>query len=313
MKLKAFFSTRVARANSKYIEAIKIPVLFIYRLLIKIRRAFMTAFLGPLPLRITIFKAVLKRNPFAKFSTKVRWDAVARPGYSYGMLNAAKLAKQLGIFRISALEFGTASGAGLLEMERISLEIQKEIGVSIEIYGFDSMTGLPASSDPLDQVYFWPPGLFQISTETYLPKLNKSKIINGNVSQTVNTFIRECQPARIGFISFDLDYYSSTVEALKIFNAKDDYFLPRVECFMDDTASFELLCASDFTGVLKAIQKFNADNQSPKIGIKRDVGRLRKLPGDWFQSIYVAHFLNHPQYNQSVFSSKEQEKIHGQF
>ena len=306
-------NTIFARSNSKYIAAIKTPILFIYRILIKIRRVFTTVFLGPLPLRISIFKGVLQRNPFAKYSTKIRWDAVARPGYSYGMLNAAKLAKSLGILRISALEFGTASGAGLLEMEKISLEIQRETGVSIEIYGFDSMDGLPATSDPLDQVYFWPPGLFQISTETYLPKLKKTKIITGNVSQTVNKFIREYQPAVIGFISFDLDYYSSTVEALKIFNAKDAYFLPRVECFMDDTASFELLCASEFTGVLKAIEEFNVDNKSPKIGIKRDIGRLRKLPGDWFQSIYVAHFLNHPQYNQSVFSKKEQQKLHGQF
>jgi hypothetical protein len=38
----------------------------------------------------------------------------------------------------------------------------------------------------------------------------------------------------IGFIAFDLDYYSSTMSALKVLDAEYKYLLPRVACYFDD-------------------------------------------------------------------------------
>ena len=55
----------------------------------------------------------------------------------------------------------------------------------------------------------------------------------------------------VGFIAFDLDYYSSIKVSFEIFNLKDNLLLPRVECYMDDIGSTELFIASKGTGVLR--------------------------------------------------------------
>jgi hypothetical protein len=286
---------------------------FFLKIVRKIYRIFVSIFMSPLPIRVQIAKIFIATNPILKYSTRVKWDAVSRPAYSYGMLNAAKLSKSLGIDKISALEFGTASGAGLLEMEKIAKLIQRETGVRIEVYGFDLMSGLPHTNDFKDQVYFWPPGLFNVNSKKYTKKMTNSKIVIGDVSTTTQSFIEVYNPAKIGFISFDLDYYSSTKAALKIFNFSSDRYLPRVECYMDDTASFELLSASTHTGVLAAISEFNTKSENTKVLIKEDVGRLRKLPGNWFRAMYVAHFFDHEDYNSSVFDEFQQKKLHGLF
>jgi hypothetical protein len=285
----------------------------IFKILRKVYGILVSIFLSPLPIRVQIAQITIAINPLLKYSTKVKWDAVARPAYSYGMLNAAKLAKALGINEISAIEFGTASGAGLVEMEKAAKLIFRETGVNIEIYGFDLMSGLPETGDYKDQIYFWPPGLFNVTSDKFLKKLKVTKIVMGDVSSTTHSFIEMYKPAKIGFISFDLDYYTSTKQSLGIFNFEELQYLPRVECYMDDTGSFELLSASSHTGVLAAISEFNAHSEKRKILKKEDVGRLRKLPGNWFQASYVAHFFNHDQYNTSVFSDSQQKKLHGQF
>ena len=285
----------------------------ISKIIKKIYRISISIFMSPLPLRVQIAKIFIAINPLMKYSTRVKWDAVSRPAYSYGMLNAAKLSKSLGIDKISVLEFGTASGAGLLEMEKIAKLIHRETGVRIEVYGFDLMSGLPHTSDFKDQVYFWPPGLFNVISKKYTKKLKNSKIVIGDVSITTQSFIEIYNPAKIGFISFDLDYYSSTKAALNIFNFDYAHYLPRVECYMDDTGSFELLSASTHTGVLAAISEFNAKSENTKVLIKEDVGRLRKLPGNWFKAMYVAHFFDHENYNSSVFNEFQQKKLHGKF
>jgi len=286
---------------------------FIFRVVRKLYNIAVSIFLSPLPIRVQIAKIAIAINPFLKYSTKVKWDAVARPAYSYGMLNAAKLAKALGINEISAIEFGTASGAGLVEMEKVAKLVFREIGVKIEIYGFDSMSGLPETKDYRDQIYFWPPGLFNVTSDKFLKKLKVTTIVMGDVSSTTHSFIEVYKPAKIGFISFDLDYYSSTKQSLGIFNFDESQYLPRVECYMDDTGSFELLSASSHTGVFAALSEFNGKSDKRKILKKEDVGRLRKLPGNWFQASYVAHFFNHHQYNTSVFTDSQQKKLHGQF
>lgn len=66
----------------------------------------------------------------------------------------------------------------------------------------------------------------------------------GNVSDTVKTFVEEFDPAPIGFIAFDLDYYSSTKAALQLLEQPHERFLPRVFCYFNDIVGppFELHC-----------------------------------------------------------------------
>src|SRR5689334_10476940 len=83
-------------------------------------------------------------NRFAKsVRTRARWDVASRPEYLAGVLAAADQAIQEGVEEISAFEFGVASGNGLLALGNIAAEVEKETGVRISVYGFDTGAGLP--------------------------------------------------------------------------------------------------------------------------------------------------------------------------
>jgi hypothetical protein len=58
----------------------------------------------------------------------------------------------------------------------------------------------------------WKPGFFHLDVEGLEKKLTKAKLVLGNVKETVTNFIENEKPAPIGFVSFDVDYYSSTVD-----------------------------------------------------------------------------------------------------
>ena len=66
-----------------------------------------------------------------------------RPNYTWAMLHAAYLAKTLGMPRISAIEFGVAGGNGLLALENAAELVEQEMGIEVDVYGFDTGAGLP--------------------------------------------------------------------------------------------------------------------------------------------------------------------------
>src|SRR3954468_21252027 len=69
----------------------------------------------------------------------------ARPQYLWPLLHAAHAARALGLPAITALEFGVAGGNGLLDMEEAAAAATRLSGTRIEIVGFDSGSGMPAS------------------------------------------------------------------------------------------------------------------------------------------------------------------------
>jgi hypothetical protein len=66
---------------------------------------------------------------------KIYFDLYARPQFAFGVLHAADEAKRMGLSKIKVLEFGTASGAGLLNLSEIATRISKTTGVAIEVLG----------------------------------------------------------------------------------------------------------------------------------------------------------------------------------
>ena len=256
-------------------------------------------FLSPLPIRLNLAIMVMRKFKLGGFRLRLSFDALTYPSYAYGMLNAAIQAKELGLTRISAIEFGVAGGNGLLAMEDIAKEIEDEIGITFELFGFDSSSGLPSSSDYRDQVYFWPKGGFPMDIVALRNKLSRSELIIGDVAETTTTFFSKYSPPPIGFISFDLDYYSSTKSAFNIFNNDHDFFIPRVECYMDDVGSYEVLSANSGTGVLRAIHDFNNESET-KIYKKENVSHMRHIPSSWNEFMYVHHIFDHQEYNKDV-------------
>jgi len=63
--------------------------------------------------------------------------------------------------------------------------------------------------------------------------------------------------APLGFVSFDLDYYSSTKAAFALFEGPASAHLPRVYCYFDDVCSNALGCMTEHLGELLAIREFN--------------------------------------------------------
>lgn len=229
---------------------------------------------------------------FGSFRAKVAFDLVARRPLAFGLLRAADWAKECGIDRITAIELGVANGAGLMNMCNIAARVTKATGVSFDIVGFDSGTGMPPPKDYRDHPEFYGTGDFPMENRDFLQKQLSSNatIVIGNVADTVRSFLEEC--AAIGFISVDLDYYHSTVEGLKLLDAVPEKYLPWVVMYFDDVAYDR---HNPFCGELAAIEDFNVAHSSRKIA-KFNVLRQQRLfqRATWIEHMYVAHILDHP-------------------
>ena len=86
---------------------------------------------------------------FGSYRKKIDFDLIIRQQYAYSILKAADYAKEMAIKTISLIEFGVASGAGLINMAKIAEMIGKETGINFKIYGFDTGKGMPPAIDPI--------------------------------------------------------------------------------------------------------------------------------------------------------------------
>ena len=267
----------------------------------KIIRLFIKIFTDPRPLRLRIISNFLKYFNVGTTNLRLIYNAEDRPYYSFCLYTSAKLAISLGINKISVIEFGVAGGNGLLILEKIAKNLKKELNIEIDIYGFDSGTGLPLTDNYKDQLYFWKGGDFQMDEKKLQSKLKLSKLVIGDVSKTASTFFNDYKPAPLGAILFDLDFYSSTIDSFKIFDNINSYnSLPRIYSYFDDISSVDLLPANQFTGVLCAINEYNQINQKKKISKMEHLSRFMRVPMPWNELIYVFHNFEHNEYNTYI-------------
>lgn len=240
------------------------------------------------------------------YSFRYNIGAVKRPHYAYMVYQAAQLAARLGEPRVSILEFGVAGGAGLLALEYHAEQVEKIFPVKIEIYGFDTGEGLPPPEDYRDLPYHWKSSFFKMDVPELRKRLKRSILVLGNVSETLSTFFSKYNPALVGAASQDLDYYSSTVTALKLFD-DSAHFLPRVICYFDDTIGGDVELYNDFTGERLAIHEFNDSHRSAKLS---PVYYLSVMPGAaWHHQIWSLHYFDHPNYNTFVSGENQQLAI----
>jgi hypothetical protein len=254
-----------------------------------------------IPLRYHIVRFLDHRWNLLPYPVKLDYNTIERPWYGHGLLRAAELARKLGHKRISAIEFGVAGGNGLLALERHAAHVTRETGVDIAIFGFDTGKGMPQPLDYRDMPYLWQAGYYAMDADLLRARLQSSKLLLGPVETTLRSFFEEEAPPPIGFISFDLDYYSSTVSALKVFEAEHRYLLPRVACYVDDMVGDVDWAYNEFAGELLAIKEFNAAHEHVKVapvqGLRFYLGRL---PQVWHEQIFVAHIFMHPDYNTPI-------------
>jgi len=224
--------------------------------------------------------------------------------YAHGLMDAANLAKLRGYNRISAIEFGVASGRGLIHMELYAQEVSRLVGIDIDVYGFDSGNGLFCPTDYRDCPDLWIEGDYKMDIEALQSRLHSAKLIIGDICETTKTFISEYNPAPIAFISVDVDQYTPTVSILDMLLEDDNYFTPIITMYFDDVSD-----ALEFQGEALAIKEFNTKNQTIKIvpehtAIDPVYWYSDKNMADWksmhrFTRIKWCRRFNHPRFATS--------------
>jgi hypothetical protein len=261
--------------------------------------------MDPHPLRTSTLELIKKRR-LGTYEWRVEIGAVVKPPYAYCVLESARLAKLLGIPRISVIEFGVAEGWGLLTLERHAAAIGKVLGVEISVFGFDTGTGLPPPTDYRDLPYHWRAGFFSMDAEAVRKKLTSATLVLGDVSETLKTFITDYDPAPIGAVMHDMDLYSSTAVGLRLFDVDERYRLPRIFTYFDDILGESITLYNDYTGERLAIKEFNESHDSQKISPAFYL--TSRNTEHWHHQIRIVHDFGHTRYND--FVSHEVMKYH---
>ncbi|MEV6537103.1 hypothetical protein AB0M86_47480 [Streptomyces sp. NPDC051639] len=240
-----------------------------------------------------------ERIPALPQDLRYTFGLIDRPMYAYGVRKAVELAATVGSTGVSVIEFGVGAGGGLTALNRHARHYAHHSGLRVHVFGFDTGSGLPHSTDPRDLPYMWTQGQYPMHQQELSATLDSSaELILGDVSETVPEFLHthadHLAQNPLGFISFDLDYYTSTTSALTLLrDAEDEQLLPRVTAYFDD-----ILSIVEETGELAAIADFN---RVEKAGYLGKVNALRShLPFDpiWADQTFQYHRFGHPTYNR---------------
>jgi hypothetical protein len=228
---------------------------------------------------------------------KIDFDLIIRQNHAYGLLNVADQAKQLGYKRISVFEFGVAAGAGLLNLQAIAKKVTAFTGVGFDIYGFDGGTGMPPPKSYKDHPELYQTGDFPMNFTKLSEKLEKNtQLIIGPIAESIGKLARiDFSDAPIAFISLDVDYYSSSVDALNLLKYEASNYLPRVVIYLDDV---EELFHNSFCGEQAAVNEFTSQHPLRPIE-KHPFLRGKRLfkNARWIDHIYQCHVLDHPMRN----------------
>lgn len=243
------------------------------------------------PLHLNLLSILVRI--FGGFRMQVEFDLVERRRYAFALLQAADWANRYGVPRICALEFGIAAGAGLLNLAWLAQRVTKETSVEIDIVGFDTGTGMPPPLDYRDHPEEFREGDFPTTDREALARLlpKNVRVIYGPSAQTARGFA-DTVKAPIGFISFDLAYYSSTVDAMQVLTGPAANYLPTVCCYF---GAIMLDTSHPDVGERLAIREFNENSPSRKLYPLNYLREKRIFKNAfWHKQIYTFHVHDHP-------------------
>ncbi|NRD20754.1 hypothetical protein HNV08_11900 [Winogradskyella eckloniae] len=244
----------------------------------------------PLHLNLISFFVLL----FGSFRSKVLYDLVLRPHHAFSILKAADQAKERGFSEISVLEFGVAHGSGLMNMIKVAEKVTKTTGIKINIYGFDTGKGMPEPVDYRDHPEYYNTGDFPMNRDLLEDRIKgKAQLFIGPIKETLKEFLKTTSSETpIGFVSIDVDYYSSTMEVLELFKEDPNLFLPLTYIYFDDIFMEN---HNDKSGELLAIKEFNDTQKLRNIVYHKFLVNKRLFKNsNWTKQIYYLHVLDHP-------------------
>ncbi|WP_418502566.1 hypothetical protein, partial [Flagellimonas sp.] len=230
------------------------------------------------------------------FRAKEKLGLLSRSWYAYGLLSAADHAKKVGVSKIWALEFGVASGRGLKNMAMLADQVSQVTGVDIKVVGFDTGIGMPPSDDYRDHPEKYRSGDFPMTDFDGLKKdlFGKAELILGDIAETIDDFRDALSSDRpVGFVAVDVDTYSSSKAALRLFDHDTSMFLPMTWCYFDDCTSRSHF--TKFTGELASIDEFNQNHDMKKIDIDRGAWNAHRRLGPqlWYDRMFIMHGFDH--------------------
>lgn len=276
--------------------------------------------------RVLVLRLLRKLNLISWHAAAIQGISKKFPYYEYGLQAACEEASALGYEGITAIEFGVAGGNGLLALANAARQCEKIFGLKVQVVGFDSGQGMPEHQGYRDVPHMWSLGDFKMDKSRLREALGgQAQVILGNVSDTAHWWL-ESQAAflglqgensamvlgagsdlyldstielkfdlPIGFVSFDLDYWSSTKSALAVLG--DGFTLPRVRAYFDDLDTI-----STQTGEWLAIDEFNSQDDSRFIS---DCATSSPSWITWAHKQKVFHNYAHPNYTDPLFKSLE--------
>jgi hypothetical protein len=224
-----------------------------------------------------ISKEWSRRKPFS-----------ARPDVFSSICLATAQAMCWGKKGISLVELGVFRGGGLSFIVDVAEHLTDNIGMKYHVYGFDSFDGLQNFVGYEDHHEIWEPGDYSAKHlhDKVLKKFeNKAVLIEGDVKDTVKPFLVDKLSIDypIGFISLDLDLYSSSRNGLKILEDENpSKYIPTVMMIVDDQDY--LVTYNEWCGEGLAISEFNEAHKFRKIQPRREI----------YQRLRCVHILDHP-------------------
>lgn len=231
---------------------------------------------------------------FGTLKLKIFSNIFRLPHYAYCIYIAALRAKQLNKKNVSVIEFGVANGRGLIAMGKYAKYISKKWKININVYGFDSGTGMPENLNYKDHPELYVQGDFPMQDKnkliSILPENTKLILTDLNTNEWVNFIDLN---SSIGFVSIDVDYYSSTIKILNCFkDIQSDLMLPNCLFYFDD---IHLDNHNIKQGELLAIEEFNSLTENRildwyYVRLKHQLIFNNEL---WLIKIYQLHVLDH--------------------
>jgi hypothetical protein len=231
---------------------------------------------------------------FGGLRARVAFDLMLRQQHAYSILACADLAREVGIKEITLIEFGVAAGAGILNICKLAEAVTRETGVQFKVFGFDTGKGMPAPQSYRDHPELYQEGDFPMNHDALQRALPaNAKLVIGELKDTVAPFMQSISVAApIGFVSIDVDYYSSTRDALAVLDGAPEQYLPRTLIYLDD---LEHPSHNSWCGERLAVNEFNQRHDMRKIEQHAFLRGYRLFRNArWIDHMFTLHVLDHP-------------------
>lgn len=236
---------------------------------------------------------------------KISFDLLLRQQHAYGLLFAADEAKKRNLRSVTVVELGVGSGTGLMNLCELATKVTQSTGIEFKIFGFDTGAGMPPPQDYRDHPEFYKEGWFPMDQEKLPKKLPPfCKLILGDLKNTLKNFVENLSPdSPLGFATLDVDYYSSSVQALELFKGRPANYLPVIPVYVDDMM---YPAHNPYCGEWLAINEFNRDTASRKITPDIFLSHRRIFKhAEWLTHIYNVQVLDHAERSCANTSSKK--------